>query len=59
MCVGISTGFIVSRFSFLSVVWIYLTVQAMNIIKCVMGVILVKGKKSRCMTLFVPPFLRD
>ena len=43
-CVGIPTGFIVSRYTSLSVTWIYLIVQAMDIIKCVMGVILVKKR---------------
>ncbi len=43
-CIGIPTGFIVSRFTTLSVVWIYLIVQLMDIIKCVLGIILVKKR---------------
>ena len=42
--VGIPTGFIVSRYTSLSVVWIYLIVQSTDIIKSVMGYILVKKR---------------
>ena len=42
--VGIPTGFIVSRYTSLSVVWIYLIVQSTDIIKSIMGYILVKKR---------------
>ncbi len=42
--VGIPTAYIVSRFTDASVVWIYLSVQATDILKCILGFILVKKR---------------
>ncbi len=42
--VGIPTAFILSRFTSLSVTWIYLIVQMMDITKCVLGYILVRKR---------------
>ncbi len=42
--VGLPTGFVISRFTSLSVVWIYLIVQSTDIIKCILGIILVKKR---------------
>lgn len=42
--VGLPTGYIVSRFTALSVVWIYLIVQSTDIIKCIVGIVLVEKR---------------
>ena len=43
-CVGVPLAFLVSRLTTVGVVWIYLTVQAGDILKCTLGYILVKKR---------------